>query len=865
MQKAAYSSYGDFSQRSRSETLGYSAFVPSLPTQYDSDTEEGIPAIKSSPMLSREGGMPGRRQSSQREHELREREKDAKLAEAYKRRRETKRMQQLDQPRIPEEGNHRDSFTMKLEMVLSVLSLVLSNKDQTDADAARMLLALSQSPETCSVMRQSACMSMLIQIVHNIDRKGERSHRDVRAKATAALRNIIESTHNTRQGKYEMCVLGVLEKIRGHCDALFEFVHSFPSTRKVDTTERESLQNACDFLIQPVRKLYKYSNEKEHYRPAVLTLGGLQATAELLVVNFRLMMCQKGSQGSEEKPVGHSAKTISVVISILVNLTYGDVHNKSTLCMFPDLLKALMHHLRLKNETIIASGAQVLRNLSWKATADIKDSLLKCDASIILMEALQHVRDEQTVQHITSALWNLSAHSMENRDKICATETGLQQLVELLSYNSPSGTTAVVENVGGILKNLSVVIMQHEEYRKRFRLSGGLGKLVQHLKSKNKTVLANATGTLWNLSARFPEDQKVLWDLGCVPLLDVLQTAHHRNIAEYSRGALRNLLAFGKSNGWTSKSDVTAYNIKTQRELSKSLSYAANQVFGRTSSQGKQSDECLQNRKNHTLRNMDTDSTATLEQTRSSCEKITNGDTRGSVRTLRGYDAKDGTSSGDDDYVHMNRSRLKFNRVASVPETMLIQKGDEWSSYMPGPHTPTSKQNLTSQHGCPVDTAETRRKKGAGRGAGRSQDITAPRSLSQSESYHLSSTSNSETHSGSGASFCLPPQFTNDATDPANLLTFHDFNPQMEHFSPGHPQAARLLDEYSDLEVEEDEIDIDQPIHGQVDRTGSSGFVDMRARNSSSKGIERVGSGRGDTSYLALDGLLHGEKKVTSV
>lgn len=866
--KAGYPSYGEFSQRSRSDVMGYPPFVPSLPTQYDSDTEEAIPTMKPSPMHSRESVAGGRRQSAQREHELRDREKDAKLSEAYKRRREGKRLQQLEQPRIPEEGNHRDSFTMKLEMVLSVLSLVLSNKDQTDADAARMLLALSQSPETCSVMRQSACMSMLIQIVHNIDRKGERSHREVRAKATEALRNIVESTDNTRQGKYEMCVLGVLEKIRGHCDALFEFVHSFPSTRKVDATERESLQNACDFLIQPVRKLYKYSNEKDHYRPAVLTLGGLQATAELLVVNFRLMTSQKGGQGGAEKPVCHSTKTIAVVISILVNLTYGDVHNKSTLCMFPDLLKALMFHLRLKNETIIASGAQVLRNLSWKATADIKDSLLKCDASVVLMETLQHMKDEQTIQHITSALWNLSAHSMENRDKICATETGLQQLVELLSYNSPSGTTAVVENVGGILKNLSVVIMQHEEYRKKFRHSGGLGKLVQHLKSKNKTVLANATGTLWNLSARFPEDQKVLWDLGCVPLLDVLQTAHHRNIAEYSRGALRNLLAFGKSNGWTSKSDVTAYNIKTQRELSKSLSYAANQVFGHTSSQSKQSNESLHSRRSQPLKNMNNDSTITLEQGKSSSEKIPNGDTRGSVRTLHGYDVKDGNSSGDEEYVHMERNRLKFNRVASVPETMLNQKGDEWSSYMPGsgPHGSTSKQNLASQNHA-NDAAEMRRKKTPW-AAGRMRDLVAPRSLSQSESYHLSSTSNSETHSGSAASFCLPAQFSNEPGEAANILAFHDFDSQLEGFDPGHPRAARLPEEYSDLEVEDDEIDIDQPIHNQRDHQASDGYGGLRARKSSSKTLEQQNSSKGGTSYLALDGLLHGddgEKKVTSV
>ena len=863
LSKPGFPSYGEFSQRSRSE-YSFPHYTPSLATTYDSDNDEDPPAIKPSPKHSRSDVSPSSRRQSvplrSKHHDLLLREKDgSERVVMYGKRRE-KRMQ-LNQPRIPEEGSERDSFTMKLEMVLSVLSLVLNNKDQTDADAARMLLALSQSPETCSVMRQSACMNMLIQIIHNIDRKGEKSHRDVRVKAAEALRNIIESTDKTRQGKHELCVLAVLEKIRGHCDAIFEFVHSIPSTRKVEDSERQLIQNACDFLIQPMRKLYKYSIEKEHYRPAVLTLGGLQATAELLVANFRLMTSQKSS--ATEKPVCHSNKTIAVAISILVNLTYGDVHNKSALCMFPDLLKSLMHHLKLKQETIMASGAQLLRNLSWKATADIKDSLLKCDASIVLIEALRHVSDEQTFQHITSALWNLSAHSMENRDKICTTEKGLKQLVELLSYNSPTGTTVVVENVGGILKNLSVVIMQQEEYRKKFRRSGGLGKLVQHLKSKNRTVLANATGTLWNLSARFPEDQKALWDLGCVPLLDVLQTAHHKNIAEYARGALRNLLAFGRSNGWTSKSDVTAYNIKTQRELSKSLCYAANQVFNHPSSQGKHSNESLHSRRSQPTKNLGSD--GPLDLIHSSNEHVTGtGSMRDSARTLRGCDSKDGGQAGDssgEEYVQMER-KLKFNRVGSVPETVRNHKENEWAMYMPGPHGPSSKQSLSmASQGFPGEEIIDVRRKKISRGASRMKDQTTFRSLSQSESYHLSSTSNSDAHSGSAASFGMPQQLSNDPGEPGgSLLPYSDLSQSTRH-------EGQVI--YSaDLEVDDDESDtIDQPlqIHEAQIRQSEQ---EHRPRGPGNRGMGMVPkslSGSG-TRTLTLDGMLQGDNaKVTSV
>ena len=93
-------------------------------------------------------------------------------------------------------------------------------------------------------------------------------------------------------------------------------------------------------------------------------------------------------------------------------------------CFLPDLLNALMHHLELKQETTIFNGAQLLCNLSWKATDDIKDSLLMCDASVVLIETLQHVKYDQIIRDVTKALWNLSGHSRENRNKISTTRDG---------------------------------------------------------------------------------------------------------------------------------------------------------------------------------------------------------------------------------------------------------------------------------------------------------------------------------------------------------------------------------------------------------------------------------------------------------
>ena len=347
---------------------------------------------------------------------------------------------------------------------------MLSKEYQTDADAVHMLLDLSQSPKMHSAMRQSA-INILIQIMHNVNHKGEKSHREVRTNAAKALRNIVKSTEKTGEEKYELHVLRVLEAIRVHCDATFEFIHLILREPNVETSERNSLQTACDVLVHSVRELYVYSNKTHNYQHAVLALGGLEATAELLVVNFGLMTSQRITN---EKPVFLSTEIIDLAIIILVNLTYGGFCIKSTLCMFPDLLNALMHHLELKQGTTIFYGAQLLCNLSWKATDDIKNSLFMCDASVVLIETLQHVKYDQIIRHITRALWNLSGHSRENRNKICTTSTGLKHLVELLSCTFPLG---IVENVGGILKNLSDDIREEEKYREIFVNLGGWGNL----------------------------------------------------------------------------------------------------------------------------------------------------------------------------------------------------------------------------------------------------------------------------------------------------------------------------------------------------------------------------------------------------
>ena len=67
--------------------------------------------------------------------------------------------------------------------------------------------------------------------------------------------------------------------------------------------------------------------------------------------------------------------------------------------------------------------------------------------------------------------------------------------------------------------------------------------LLSQLRSPSLTVVSNACGTLWNLSARCSQDQRTLWDLGAVPMLRSLINSKHKMISMGSSAALKNLLA----------------------------------------------------------------------------------------------------------------------------------------------------------------------------------------------------------------------------------------------------------------------------------------------------------------------------------
>ncbi|XP_070536754.1 adenomatous polyposis coli protein-like isoform X3 [Ptychodera flava] len=426
-------------------------------------------------------------------------------------------------------SDHQETASM-VEMVYSLLSM-LGTHDKDDM--SRTLLAMSSSQDSCIAMRQSGCLPLLIQLLHGPEKDSllgdTRGSKEARARAAAALHNIVHSHPDEKRGRQEARVLRLLEQIRAYCDSL----RDGDGQQDGKTEANGPRQSTIDHHPGPaVAALMKLSFDEEH-RSAMCQLGGLQAIAELLQLDYEI-----NSNSSDQ----YSNTLRRYAGMALTNLTFGDGANKALLCSLKGCMQALVAQLKSDSEDLRQVVASVLRNLSWRADLQSKNILREVGSVTALMESAVQVKKESTLKSILSALWNLSAHCTENKADICKVEGALAFLVETLNYKSPSRTLTVVENAGGILRNVSSHIATREDYRQILRDHSCLQVLLGHLASPSLTIVSNACGTLWNLSARNAQDQEALWEMGAVSMLRNLVNSKHKMIAMGSSAALRNLM-----------------------------------------------------------------------------------------------------------------------------------------------------------------------------------------------------------------------------------------------------------------------------------------------------------------------------------
>lgn len=414
---------------------------------------------------------------------------------------------------VESQGHRR--LGAKVDVVYNLLGMLEKNGRE---DMSTTLLSMSTSIDSCLVMRQSGCLPLLVQLIH-----APGQDPDTRDRAMQALHNVVHAKSDERAGRREARVLRFLEQLRDYCQSLRI---SLERGQPTDDLERHPAAT--------IAALMKLSFDEAH-RHAMCQLGGLHAVAELIEMDH----LAHGSECDDQNCI-----TLRRYAGMaLTNLTFGDGNNKALLCSFKEFMKALVSQLRSPSDDLRQVTASVLRNLSWRADSSSKQTLREVGAVTGLMRAAMEGRKESTLKSILSALWNLSAHCSTNKVDICAVDGALAFLVDMLSYKAPSKTLAIVENAGGILRNVSSHVAVREDYRAIVRERGCLQVLLQQLRSPSLTVVSNACGALWNLSARCPQDQRLLWDLGAVPMLRSLVHSKHKMISMGSSAALKNLLS----------------------------------------------------------------------------------------------------------------------------------------------------------------------------------------------------------------------------------------------------------------------------------------------------------------------------------
>uniref|UniRef100_H0W9E2 Adenomatous polyposis coli protein 2 n=1 Tax=Cavia porcellus TaxID=10141 RepID=H0W9E2_CAVPO len=442
---------------------------------------------------------------------------------------------EVEVPTHPEDGTPQPGNS-KVEVVFWLLSM-LATRDQEDT--ARTLLAMSSSPESCVAMRRSGCLPLLLQILHGAEagaggragNPGAPGAKDARMRANAALHNIVFSQPDQGLARKEMRVLHVLEQIRAYCETCWDWLQVRDGGPEAGGGE--SPVPIEPQICQATCAVMKLSFDEE-YRRAMNELGGLQAVAELLQVDYEMHKMTRD-------PLNLALRRYAGMT--LTNLTFGDVANKATLCARRGCMEAIVAQLASESEELHQVVSSILRNLSWRADINSKKVLREVGSMTALMQCVLRATKESTLKSVLSALWNLSAHSTENKAAICQVDGALGFLVSTLTYRCQGNSLAVIESGGGILRNVSSLIATREDYRSVLRDHNCLQTLLQHLTSHSLTIVSNACGTLWNLSARSPRDQELLWDLGAVGMLRNLVHSKHKMIAMGSAAALRNLLA----------------------------------------------------------------------------------------------------------------------------------------------------------------------------------------------------------------------------------------------------------------------------------------------------------------------------------
>ncbi len=111
------------------------------------------------------------------------------------------------------------------------------------------------------MFRVSGCLPLLIQLLHGNDKDSgllgnTRGSKQARARAAAALHNLVHSHPDDKRGRREARVLRLLEQIRAHCDQLRDAAGGGAGCSDEDDEEKKHLLSEWSPATSPSPSLF---------------------------------------------------------------------------------------------------------------------------------------------------------------------------------------------------------------------------------------------------------------------------------------------------------------------------------------------------------------------------------------------------------------------------------------------------------------------------------------------------------------------------------------------------------------------------------------------------------------------------------
>ena len=418
------------------------------------------------------------------------------------------RSSSLDMNEFRQEPPAAAAASIPVEPVIQGLISMLGSP--TLDDMASELLAKANSRESCNSLRQIGGIPLLLRILHpgtGKDGTPLAASREARSRASLALHNIIRWQGSTSEGRREMQVLHLLEQVRSITEVRVAKAgnetaggrsggDSLPLT-SANMKLMDDNEKGAERVIERLMQL----SFKADYRPAIVLLGGIPAVGDLLVadhaVHNNVAMATRDDIDIDRKSSGAGVDLRRHCCTVLTNLTFGSEENKASVCRLGDVLRVVVLQLESRDDNLVRSAANLLRNLSWRATRAARDALRRCGAVIGLLRGCGGARrnesgehEEATLRACTSALWNVSAHSTRNKELLCQEPGGLALILFLLrQWTSVKYSQEIVQNAAGILLNVSSYVSTKPGYRKVLRDGRVYETLVHLLKSGSSEML----------------------------------------------------------------------------------------------------------------------------------------------------------------------------------------------------------------------------------------------------------------------------------------------------------------------------------------------------------------------------------------